>query len=91
MKPLQAAAVVAGSLVVAGAAAPAFAAPAGPTPPTSVTGAVKTITSEPVDVMPLRQETHALDTEKEGSVLHTANSTTESLNRARLLGGMPVR
>lgn len=45
MKSLKAAAVVAGSLAIAGAAAPAFAYSPADVTPTSLTGAVNTLTS----------------------------------------------
>jgi hypothetical protein len=100
MKSLKVAAVLAGSLAATGVAAPAFAAPAfaGNTSditPTSLNGALKTITSQKsLDVRPLAHQSDALDTENKDSVLSTVNSTTETLNQqgtpARLLGGLPL-
>ncbi|MEU5362977.1 hypothetical protein ABZ354_05640 [Streptomyces sp. NPDC005925] len=93
MKSLKAAAVVAGSLVLAGAAAPAFAADAPHLPPTSLSGGVKTLLTEgPDNLMPLQNQDNSLDTENENSVLHTVNGATEKLNsNGGLLGGLPMR
>ncbi|MFB9466189.1 hypothetical protein [Streptomyces cinereospinus] len=92
MKALKAAAVVAGSLVVAGASAPAFAAhnPADLTP-TSLNGAVNTLTKGPIDVMPLKHRSEALDTENKNSVLSDVKDATTTLNRSGLRGGLPLR
>ncbi len=93
MKSLKAAAVVAGSLVVAGSAAPAFAAghDTAALTPTSLNGAVNALTAEPVDVMPLKHQSQALDTENKDSVLHTVKGATSDLNSKKgLLGGLPL-
>ncbi|WP_121747369.1 hypothetical protein, partial [Streptomyces sp. E2N166] len=76
MKSLKAAAVVAGSLVAAGSAAPAFAYDAADITPTSLNGAVNALTAEPIDVMPLKHQSDALDTENKDSVLHTVKGAT---------------
>ncbi|MEU3277868.1 hypothetical protein [Streptomyces antibioticus] len=97
MKSLKAAAAVAGSVVLAGTAAPAFAAHDTPAlTPTSLNGAVNTLTSaqlQPADVMPLQQQSNALDTESKGSALNTVNGATKALNQSapQLLGGLPLR
>ena len=99
MKSLKAAAVVAGSMVIAGAAAPAFASEASDLTPSSLNGAVETITSQRSlslrDVQPLQHQSDALDTEKKGSVLNGLNSATKTLNSAggptQLLGGLPLQ
>ncbi|MET7405402.1 hypothetical protein [Streptomyces parvulus] len=94
MKSLKAAAVVAGSLVAAGSAVPAFAYDAADTAaltPTSLNGAVNALTAEPVDVMPLKHQSDALDTENRESVLHTVKGATTDLNSKKgLLGGLPL-
>ncbi|WP_395570761.1 hypothetical protein [Streptomyces sp. BK79] len=91
MKSLKAAAVVAGSLVAAGSAAPAFAYDAADITPTSLNGAVNALTSEPIDVMPLKHQSDALDTENKDSVLHTVKGATADLNsKGGLLGGLPL-
>ncbi|MEV7994181.1 hypothetical protein AB0O67_20325 [Streptomyces sp. NPDC086077] len=92
MKSLKAAAVVAGSLVATGAAAPAFAAydPAD-VMPTSLNGAVNKLTEEPIDVMPLKHQSRALDTENKDSALSTVKDATTTLNKGGLLGGLPVK
>ncbi|MFJ3336817.1 hypothetical protein [Streptomyces sp. NPDC086766] len=91
MKSLKAAAVIAGSLVVAGAAAPAFAQGSADLTPTSLSGGVNTLTKGPIDVMPLKHQSDALDTENKGSVLSTVKGTTTDLNRQSLLGGLPLK
>ncbi|WP_037859705.1 hypothetical protein [Streptomyces sp. NRRL S-340] len=92
MKSLKAAAVLAGSLVAAGAAAPAFAHDAADLTPTSLNGAVNSLTRDPIDVMPVRHQSDALDTEKKGSLLHSVNGATKALNTATpLLGGLPLQ
>lgn len=93
MKSLKAAAVVAGSLVIAGAAAPAFAHDTADLTPTSLNGAVDTLAKgpiEPADVMPLQHQSDALDTENKDSVLNTVNGATTTLNSSGLLGGLPL-
>ncbi|MFD4571276.1 hypothetical protein ACFWNK_13940 [Streptomyces sp. NPDC058417] len=96
MKSLKAAAVVAGSMVLAGAAAPAFAAhdPAALTA-TSLNGGVNALTSHPLtvgDVMPLQHQSNALDTENKDSVLSTVNDVSAVLNDSgKLLGGLPLQ
>ncbi|MER5430604.1 hypothetical protein [Streptomyces sp. NPDC002588] len=94
MKSLKAAVVVAGSMVLAGAAAPAFAAPADLTP-TSLNGAVDSITRGGVtvkDVMPLQHQSNALDSENKDSVLSTVKGATGALNAHNpLLGGLPLQ
>ncbi|MFE0808992.1 hypothetical protein ACFW4M_29895 [Streptomyces sp. NPDC058794] len=91
MKSLKAAAVVAGSLVAAGSAAPAFAYDPADITPTSLNGAVNALTAEPIDVMPLKHQSDALDTENKDSVLHTVKGATTRLNsEGGLLGGLPL-
>ncbi|MEU4653627.1 hypothetical protein AB0G32_06740 [Streptomyces sp. NPDC023723] len=95
MKSLKAAAVVAGSLVVAGAAAPAFAHDAADLTPTSLNGAVNTLTAGPaLDPMPIKhqsRQSNALDSENKDSVLHDVKGTTSKLNSpGGLLGGLPL-
>jgi hypothetical protein len=95
MKSLKAAAVVAGSLVIAGAAAPAFAYDAADLTPTSLNGAVNTLTKGPLDVQqvqPLQQQSNALDTENKDSMLSTVKGATTALNsKGGLLGGLPLQ
>ncbi|MFE0509648.1 hypothetical protein [Streptomyces sp. NPDC058964] len=94
MKSLKAAAVVAGSVALVGAAAPAFAHSTADLTPASLNGAVNTITKGPLDVhdvMPLRHQSDALNTENKGSVLNTVKGVTGALNqRSPLLGGLPL-
>jgi hypothetical protein len=95
MKSLKAAAVVAGSLVIAGAAAPAFAYDAADLTPTSLNGAVDTLAKGPLDVdqlQPLQHQSNALDTENKDSVLNTVKGATTALNsNGGLLGGLPLQ
>jgi hypothetical protein len=96
MNPLKAAAVVAGSLVVTGVAAPAFADDASGPTPTSLNGALQTIAHQKtLDIRPVAHQSDTLDTENKHSLLGTVKGTTTALNRhggpARLLGGMPLR
>ncbi|WP_327315147.1 hypothetical protein [Streptomyces sp. NBC_01235] len=97
MKSLKAAAVIAGSMVLAGAAAPAFANSATDLTPTSLNGAVNTLTKGPLalnaaDVTPLRHQSNALDTENKDSVLSTVKGATGALNSPKpLLGGLPLK
>ncbi|MFJ2176968.1 hypothetical protein ACIQVO_28295 [Streptomyces sp. NPDC101062] len=89
---MKVAAVVAGSMVVLGAAAPAFAAEA-KSPSFSLNGALDTVASEGLrDAKPLH--TNALDTENEGSALNAVKGVTDSLNKPqqgnKLLGGLPL-
>ncbi|MFE7976843.1 hypothetical protein [Streptomyces shenzhenensis] len=95
MKSLKAAVVVAGSVALAGGAAPAFAHDTADLTPTSLTGAVNTLTKGPLtvdDVMPLRHQSNALDTENKGSVLNTVKGVTGALNQHNpLLGGLPLQ
>ncbi|MFJ8791365.1 hypothetical protein [Streptomyces sp. NPDC102462] len=95
MKSLKAAAVVAGSVALAGVAAPAFAQTTADLTPTSLNGAVDTLTRGPLtvqDAMPLRHQSSALDTENKGSVLNTVKGATAALNQhSPLLGGLPLQ
>ncbi|MFF4210901.1 hypothetical protein ACFYZE_16405 [Streptomyces sp. NPDC001796] len=96
MKSLKAVAVVAGSLVAAGVAAPAFADDASDLTPTSLNGALQTVTTQKtLDIRPIAHQSDTLDTENKHSVLSTVNGAAAALNRqagpARLLGGLPLR
>jgi hypothetical protein len=94
MKSLKAAAVVAGSLALAGAAAPASAQDTADLTPMSLNGAVNTLTNNPLGSSPL-QHSNALDTENKHSVLNAVNGVTRALNSAggpaQLLGGLPLK
>ncbi|MFJ4685884.1 hypothetical protein ACIQNG_05890 [Streptomyces sp. NPDC091377] len=94
MKSLKAAVVVAGAVALAGAAAPAFAHSTADLTPTSLNGAVNTLTSGGLtasDVMPLQHQSNALDTETKGSALNTVKGATTALNKSGLLGGLPLQ
>ncbi|MER7057669.1 MULTISPECIES: hypothetical protein [unclassified Streptomyces] len=91
MKSLKAAAVVAGSLAIAGSAAPAFAQDAADLSPSSLGNAVNALTAEPANVLPSKDRSKALDTENKDSVLHTVKKATTELNsKGGLLGGLPL-
>ncbi|MGA4840787.1 hypothetical protein [Streptomyces sp. G45] len=89
MKPLKAAAVLAGSMAIAGAAAPAF---AQEPVPTSLNGGVDAILRQPLAAQPL--STNMLDTENENSVVNAVKQATDALNAnggpTQLLGGLPL-
>ncbi|MDO0927650.1 hypothetical protein QQY24_20380 [Streptomyces sp. TG1A-8] len=94
MKPLKAVVVVAGSLALAGAAAPAFAHDAADMTAPHLNGTFSTFTKGPLDVggaMPLQHQSDALNTENKGSVLSTAKGATTALNQQKLLGGLPLQ
>ncbi|BDH03741.1 hypothetical protein HEK131_09680 [Streptomyces seoulensis] len=94
MKSLKAAAVLAGSVALAGVAAPAFAY-SGDLTPSSVNGAVDQIAKGGLtvrDVMPLQHQSDALNTENKDSVLSTVKGATTALNSHNpLLGGLPLQ
>ncbi|MFF3753019.1 hypothetical protein ACFYYH_21545 [Streptomyces sp. NPDC002018] len=80
MKPMKFAAIVAGSVMALGAAAPAFAAEAHT--PSSLNGALDTVASHGLrDGKPLN--TNALDTENEGSVINVVKKATDGLNQGK--------
>jgi hypothetical protein len=92
MKPLKAAAVVAGTIALVGAAAPAFAYDTPDGAPTSLNGAVNSLTKGPIQVTPLQHQSDALDTENKNSVLSHVKDVTTALNQnENLLGGLPLR
>ncbi|MEU3830882.1 hypothetical protein AB0F36_37190 [Streptomyces sp. NPDC029080] len=95
MKSLKAAAVVAGSVALAGVTAPAFAYNASDVTPTSLNGAVNQLTKDPLsldDAMPLQHQSDALDTENKDSLLSTVKGATTALNQHNpLLGGLPLQ
>ncbi|MFF4749940.1 hypothetical protein ACWD5R_19415 [Streptomyces sp. NPDC002514] len=95
MKSLKAAAVVAGSVALVGVAAPAFAHNTADLTPTSLNGAVNTLTKGPLtvdDAMPLKHQSNALNTEKKGSALNAVKGATGAVNQANpLLGGLPLQ
>ncbi|MYR86825.1 hypothetical protein GTY41_18215 [Streptomyces sp. SID685] len=95
MKSLKAAAVLAGSVALAGVAAPAFAYNATDLTPSSLNGAVNQLAKGDFtlrDVMPLQHQSNALDTEDKGSVLHSVKGATTALNQHNpLLGGLPLQ
>ncbi|WP_405798301.1 hypothetical protein [Streptomyces sp. NBC_01506] len=80
MKPMKVAAVVAGSVLALGAAAPAFAAE---NMPTSLNGglgtALETVTNqETLDVQPVR--TNALDPKNDGSLINSVGDVAKGLS-----------
>jgi hypothetical protein len=97
MNSLKAAAVVAGSMVIVGVAAPAFANDASDFTATSLNGGLDTITSrasqEQLDVQPLH--TDMLDTENKNSLVGTAQDALDNANAVGLpgglLGGLPLQ
>ncbi|MEU6732518.1 MULTISPECIES: hypothetical protein [Streptomyces] len=91
MKPLKAAAVVAGSLAVVGAGAPAFAAGLVPTGVTDL--ATDTVSKQPL-LADSPVSTNALDPSSAGSVTGALNGATGGLDsgggNAPMLGGLPL-
>lgn len=94
MKSLKAAAVVAGSVVMAGAATPAFAFDPSEAAPMSLNGAWNKLMKDPIDISPLKHQSNLLDTENKDSLLGNVKSVTTALNATdgplRLLGGLPL-
>ncbi|MFB7373299.1 hypothetical protein ACFC0D_26010 [Streptomyces sp. NPDC056222] len=86
MKPTKVAAVVAGSVMALGAAAPAMAAESMAIP-TSLNGGLATIASEGL-------KTDALSSTTDGSVVKAVGDTATELNKttrsAPLIGGLPL-
>ncbi|GHC75903.1 hypothetical protein [Streptomyces flavofungini] len=90
MKSLKAAAVLAGSMAIAGAAAPAF---ASDLTPTSLNGGLETVLGQSMlDTKPV--STNMLDTENKDSVVNTVKDAAEGLNSGggptKMLGGLPL-
>ncbi|GGO43301.1 MULTISPECIES: hypothetical protein [Streptomyces] len=90
MKSLKAAAVLAGSIAVAGAATPAF---ANGLTPTSLNGGLETVLGQSaLDTKPV--STNMLDTENKDSVVNTVTDAAEGVNAGggptKLLGGLPL-
>ncbi|WP_425832141.1 hypothetical protein [Streptomyces fractus] len=93
MKVLKTAAVVAGSMAIVGAAAPAF---ASDLTPMSLNGAVNTITSQPtLDVAPV--DSNLLDPKNDGGAVSTVSGAVDGLNESgsgagagSVLGGLPA-
>ncbi|MBT2439439.1 hypothetical protein J7E93_04735 [Streptomyces sp. ISL-36] len=86
MKPTKVAAIVAGSVMALGVAAPAMAAESVALP-TSLDGGLGAVTGKGL-------KTDELSTTKDGSVVKTVGDAAERLNKpgrnAGLLGGLPV-
>ncbi|MFD9795519.1 hypothetical protein ACFWXK_31725 [Streptomyces sp. NPDC059070] len=97
---MKVAAVVAGSLAVVGAAAPAFAASGFDTAgmaPTSLNGGVEALTTRALaDPTPTVVQTDALNPNKPDSLFHTAQEAvggmdhTNGISPGKLLGGLPI-
>lgn len=90
MKSLKAAAVLAGSMAIAGAAAPAF---ASDLTPTSLNGGLETVLGQSMlDTKPV--STNMLDTENKDSVVNTVKDVAEGVNSGggptKMLGGLPL-
>ncbi|WP_369216547.1 hypothetical protein [Streptomyces flavofungini] len=89
MKAMKAAAVLAGSIAVAGSAAPAF---AGDLTPSSLNGGLDTLASQGlVHAAPVN--TNMLDPQNRDSVINAVKDTLQGLNsggQGKLLGGLPV-
>ncbi|MGW0843647.1 hypothetical protein ACWD26_26570 [Streptomyces sp. NPDC002787] len=87
MKSLKAAAVVTGSLIIAGAAAPAFAQNATEAVHKGLNSTVNTLNKGPVEVQPLKGD--ALDAkEKKEALLSTLDRTSTALGNGAPLGAL---
>lgn len=89
MKALKAAAVLAGSIVIAGAAAPAF---AGGLTPTGLNGGLDGLTGQPP--LDTRTVTDMLDTDKSDSVVNEDENTMDVVDSAegpaKIIGSLPL-
>ncbi|MEU9354189.1 hypothetical protein AB0D65_25260 [Streptomyces griseoloalbus] len=90
MKSLKAAAVLAGSLIAAGVAAPAFANSAGDPLP-AAEGRVIPLKDTTVLDMPLQKPTDVLDTESKDSLLNTVKDAAASLQNVESAGSTATR
>jgi hypothetical protein len=91
MKSLKAAAVVAGSLVVAGVAAPAVAQDVAEAEAAGLTGVVNELGEDPIT---LQDQAKVLDTGKNGRAPSTVKGVKKDLKQqtsGQLLGGRPVQ
>ncbi|MBM7173172.1 hypothetical protein JQK87_33250 [Streptomyces sp. G44] len=90
MKALKAAAVLAGSIAIAGSAAPAF---AGGLTPTSLTTEVESLATQPL-LDPEPRDGNLIDTKKGASVVNTVSDAAGNVNTtggpAKLIGGLPA-
>ncbi|MFJ4579585.1 hypothetical protein [Streptomyces echinatus] len=86
MKSLKAAAVVAGTVALAGITAPAFADDTSDWTPTSLNGAVNKLTEEPItlkDAMPIRHQPDVVDTKSTGSLRHEGKGKGKGKNKGK--------
>jgi hypothetical protein len=92
MKSLKAAAAVAGSLALAGAAGPAYAHNDVAELTHAVDHVAGVVTEEPVIGLPVESKPGESRTEDKSSALHTAKTLThEAGSVGALLGGLPAR
>ncbi|MEU0002838.1 hypothetical protein ABZ079_00655 [Streptomyces sp. NPDC006314] len=85
MKSLKVAAVLAGSLIATGVAAPAFAAGATDSVPTGLSGAIDT--TAPLDVTRLQHERDVLGIEGKDSLVHTAKEAATAVKDTKPVHG----
>ncbi|MEV7790755.1 hypothetical protein [Streptomyces sp. NPDC087512] len=91
MKSLKTAAVVAGSVVIAGAAAPAFALSADDVSRAGLSSVTDTLARGTGGDVPLQDQTEKLGLSQKSPVGKTLQSSTNGLqNSGSLLGGLPV-
>ncbi|MEU1014754.1 hypothetical protein ABZ383_13695 [Streptomyces sp. NPDC005900] len=87
---MKAAAVLAGSIAIAGSAVPAF---AGDLTPTSLTGEVESLATQPL-LDPGPKDAKLIDTEKGASAVNTVADAAGRLNTRggpmKLIGGIPA-
>lgn len=91
MKSLKTAAVVAGSMVIAGAAAPAFAHSANDVSRVGLSSVTDTLAQGSVDDTPLQQQTERLGLTKKNPVGKALRNSVTGLNSpGSMLGGLPL-
>ncbi|MEW2609126.1 hypothetical protein AB0937_02735 [Streptomyces sp. NPDC047880] len=91
MNALKTVAVVAGTVIAAGAAAPAYANEADAAASVDLSTVTETVDERTGDGAPLQQKAEKLGLTKEGRVGKTLKNSTHRLsNSGSLLGGLPV-
>ncbi|MFJ7332570.1 hypothetical protein ACIQU3_06650 [Streptomyces sp. NPDC101110] len=91
MKTLKTVAVVAGTMIAAGAAAPAYANEADAAASVDLSTVTETVEERAGDGEPLQQKAEKLGLTKDGRVGKTLKNSAQNLNNSgALLGGLPV-
>lgn len=90
MKSLKTAVVVAGTVIVAGAGAPAYALGGEDVSRVDLNGVTDTLDQRPGDDTPLQRQAERLGLTKKSPVGKTLQSSTGLTNSGSLLGGLPL-